>query len=150
MITFCIIFACNLQSVFWYKLLVTVKASNLEPHGNFGLFFFRRACYYQNAFYRKMINERNKGCRRTFDLQSRFCSFVAQNSPKEATTDYLLLDSAPNFGPLISRWKINKFENCWFPKCQDVWGSKGFVSAIVEFVKFPTSYEWSNIRRPVQ
>jgi hypothetical protein len=24
------------------------------------------------------------------------------------------LDSAPNLGPLISRWEINKFENCWY------------------------------------
>ncbi len=28
--------------------------------------------------------------------------------------DHLLLDSAPNLGPLISRWNINKLENCWF------------------------------------
>ncbi len=26
--------------------------------------------------------------------------------------DHLLLDSAPNLGPLISHWEINKFENC--------------------------------------
>jgi hypothetical protein len=26
--------------------------------------------------------------------------------------DHLFLDSAPNIGPLISRWEINKFENC--------------------------------------
>jgi hypothetical protein len=26
----------------------------------------------------------------------------------------LLLDSVPNLGPLISRWEINKFENCWY------------------------------------
>ncbi len=25
---------------------------------------------------------------------------------------HALLDSAPNLGPLISRWEINKFENC--------------------------------------
>jgi hypothetical protein len=25
---------------------------------------------------------------------------------------HLLLDSAPNLGLLISRWEINKFENC--------------------------------------
>jgi hypothetical protein len=30
------------------------------------------------------------------------------------TPDHLLLDSAPNLGPLISRWEINKFENCWY------------------------------------
>jgi hypothetical protein len=34
--------------------------------------------------------------------------------------------------------------------CQDFRGSKGFVSAIFEFVKFPTKDEWSNIRRHVQ
>ncbi len=28
--------------------------------------------------------------------------------------DHLLLDSAPNLGPLISRWQINKFENCLY------------------------------------
>ncbi len=32
--------------------------------------------------------------------------------------DHLLLDSAPNLGPLISRWVINKFENCWY---KSVW-----------------------------
>jgi hypothetical protein len=26
--------------------------------------------------------------------------------------NHLLLDSAPNPGPLISRWEINKFESC--------------------------------------
>jgi hypothetical protein len=30
------------------------------------------------------------------------------------TPDHLLLDSAPNVGPLISRWEINNFENCWY------------------------------------
>jgi hypothetical protein len=33
---------------------------------------------------------------------------------RELHPDHLLLDSAPNFGPLISRWKITKFENCWY------------------------------------
>ncbi len=28
--------------------------------------------------------------------------------------DHLLSDSAPNLGPLICRWEINKFENCWY------------------------------------
>jgi hypothetical protein len=30
------------------------------------------------------------------------------------TPDHLLWDSAPNLGPLISRWEINKFENCLY------------------------------------
>ncbi len=29
-------------------------------------------------------------------------------------SDHLLLDSAPNLGPLISCWEINKLENCWY------------------------------------
>ncbi len=30
-------------------------------------------------------------------------------------SDHLILDSAPNLGPLISRWEINnKFDNCWY------------------------------------
>ncbi len=28
--------------------------------------------------------------------------------------DHLFLDSALNLGPLISRWEINKFENCCY------------------------------------
>ncbi len=28
--------------------------------------------------------------------------------------DHLLLVSAPNLGPIISRWEINEFENCWY------------------------------------
>jgi hypothetical protein len=27
---------------------------------------------------------------------------------------HLSLDSAPDLGTLISRWEINKFENCWY------------------------------------
>jgi hypothetical protein len=27
---------------------------------------------------------------------------------------WLPKDSAPNLGPLISRWEINEFENCWY------------------------------------
>jgi hypothetical protein len=27
--------------------------------------------------------------------------------------DQIILDSVPNLGPLISRWKIKKFKNCW-------------------------------------
>ncbi len=41
-----------------------------------------------------------------FDWISEYSSF--------ATPDNLLLDSVPNLGPLISRWEINEFENCWY------------------------------------
>jgi hypothetical protein len=30
------------------------------------------------------------------------------------TPNHLLLDSAPNLGPLLSRWEINKFSNWWY------------------------------------
>ncbi len=33
---------------------------------------------------------------------------------EELPPDHLLLDSAPILGPLISRWEINKFKNCWY------------------------------------
>ncbi len=31
---------------------------------------------------------------------------------QDHTPDHLLLDSAPNIGPLISRWELDKFKNC--------------------------------------
>ncbi len=39
------------------------------------------------------------------EILSKFCS-------KKYPLDHQILDSAPNLGPLISRWEINKFENC--------------------------------------
>ncbi len=42
-------------------------------------------------------------------------TFLASNEEilvsMDLPPDYLLLDSAPNLGPLIYRWEINKFEN---------------------------------------
>jgi hypothetical protein len=38
-----------------------------------------------------------------------FFSLVRRPPP-----DHPLLDNALNLGPLISRWEINKFENCWY------------------------------------
>ncbi len=35
-------------------------------------------------------------------------------TPRPTWTIILLLDSAPNLGPLISRYEINKFENSWY------------------------------------
>ncbi len=50
--------------------------------------------------------------------------------------DHLLLDSVPNLGPLISRWELEKFKNCWNKSFRT---SKilTLVSAIFELVKFP-------------
>ncbi len=39
------------------------------------------------------------------------CSWESNIPP-----DHLLLDSAPNLGPLISCWEINKFEICWYKR----------------------------------
>jgi hypothetical protein len=64
--------------------------------------------------------------------------------------DHLLLDIAPNLGPLISRWEINQVRKLLIQKCQDFRGSKAFVQQFFEFVKVPTRYEWSNIRGTVQ
>jgi hypothetical protein len=38
----------------------------------------------------------------------------AQLAVKLLSPNHLLLDSAPNLGPLISLWEINKFEDCWY------------------------------------
>jgi hypothetical protein len=34
--------------------------------------------------------------------------------PRFVPPDHLLLDSAPNLRPLISRWEINKFKHFWY------------------------------------
>jgi hypothetical protein len=62
----------------------------------------------------------------------------AENSraTQDISPDHLLLDSAPNLGPLISCWEINKFENCWY-KCQDFRVSKAFVSTIFYICEVP-------------
>ncbi len=65
------------------------------------------------------------------------------------TPDHLLLYSAPNLGPLISL-RNQQVRKMLIQKCEDFKGSKAFVSAIFEFVKFPTRYEWCNIKGTVQ
>ncbi len=44
------------------------------------------------------------------ELISELMSFRKGNTC--TTPNHLLLDTAPNLGPLISPWEINKFENC--------------------------------------
>jgi hypothetical protein len=41
-------------------------------------------------------------------------AIVITNFTQVIPPDHILLDSAPNIGPLISRWEIIKFENCWY------------------------------------
>ncbi len=82
----------------------TVKASNFGPHGHSEACFL--ACYHQKAFYRK--NERNKSSRKTFNFANFVLYMFARIPP-----DHLLLDRYPNIGPLISRWELDNFKNCW-------------------------------------
>jgi hypothetical protein len=62
-------------------LKIAVKASDFRPHGNFEPFFPKRLLLSNRVLQKKLWN---KSCRQTFDLQSQFCSFLAQNSPKKA------------------------------------------------------------------
>ncbi len=65
--------------------------------------------------------------------------------------DHLLLDSAPNLGPLISRWEINDFETCWYKSVRILEVLKLLFQQIMNLtIKFPPRYERSNIKRPVQ
>ncbi len=64
-------------------------------------------------------------------------------------SDHLLLDSALYLGPLISHWEMNKFENYWYKSVKILEVLK-LLFDIFEFVKFPTRYEWSNIKGTVQ
>ncbi len=65
--------------------------------------------------------------------------------------DHLLLDSATNLGPLISRWEINKLKNCWYKSVMILEVlNKLLFQQLFKFVKFPTRYEWSKIRSTVQ
>ncbi len=40
-------------------------------------------------------------------------SIIYSQTSIYVSPDHLILDSARNLGPLISRLEINKFENCW-------------------------------------
>ncbi len=59
-----------------------------------------------------LLNNNNKRLKiiitSIFINQNSQCSHEIESLP----LDHLFLDSAPNLGPLISRWEINEFENC--------------------------------------
>ncbi len=65
----------------------------------------------------------SKCCKIFWVLTSHNCSdSLIMSSQKSATSyswlfivppDHLLLDRSPNIGPLISRWELDKFKNCW-------------------------------------
>jgi hypothetical protein len=46
---------------------------------------------------------------RSFGLWTTMHMRLRSNIPP----DHLLLDSAPNLGPLKSCWELDKFKNCW-------------------------------------
>jgi hypothetical protein len=48
-------------------------------------FFFQKGLLLSKQVLQE--NEWNKSCRQTFDVQSQFCSFLAQNSPNKEGTD---------------------------------------------------------------
>jgi hypothetical protein len=60
----------------------TVKAPNFGPHENFGPLFQKGLLTLKRVLQK---NEENKRCRKTLDLQIRFCSFFVHDSSTEAT-----------------------------------------------------------------
>jgi hypothetical protein len=60
----------------------------------------------------KMRNMQQKSGQKANALQKEMKIRIASHRSNMIPLDHLLLDSAPNLGPLIFRWKINKFENC--------------------------------------
>ncbi len=44
---------------------------------------------------------------------SSFVNFAEPKDSRRVPPDHLLLDSAPNIGPL-TRWELDKFKNCWY------------------------------------
>ncbi len=64
--------------------------------------------------------------------------------------DHLLMDRFPNIGPLISHGNLAYSNNAETKGFRTSKNPDSFVSAIFEFVNFPTRYEWSKIRGSVQ
>jgi hypothetical protein len=60
----------------------TVKAPIFGPHGKFGHLFQKGLLSLKRVLQK---NEENESCRKTLDLQIRFCSFFVQDSSTEAT-----------------------------------------------------------------
>ncbi len=79
------------------------KPLTLDIMKTLDLIFFQKGLLLSICVLRK--NEWNKSSRRTFDLESRFCSFLSQNSPEEATN---LAENGPMFpwGPKLETFAI--------------------------------------------
>jgi hypothetical protein len=63
-----------------YRPTNTVKASTFEPHENWTI--FKRLSIIKTVLEK---NQENECWRKTSDLQTRFCSYLIHDSPKEAT-----------------------------------------------------------------
>jgi hypothetical protein len=63
-------------------VLLTVKAPNFGPQGNFGPLFQKGLLSLKRVIQK---NEENKSCRQTLDRQIRFCKFFVHDSSTEAT-----------------------------------------------------------------
>jgi hypothetical protein len=70
---------------FGFNRTLTVKAPNFGPLFQKGLLSLTRVL---------QKNKDNKSCRKTLDVQSRFCSFFVHDSSTEATE---LATKSPNF-----------------------------------------------------
>ncbi len=86
-----------------------------RPFTTSSLFVARRWHFFRRVFF----NSGSGVIRRplvldTFAAPSRRGRIPARSPRRESPRDHLLLDSAPNLGPLISRWEINKFNNCCY------------------------------------
>jgi hypothetical protein len=69
------------------------------------------------------------------------------------STDYpnhLILDRCPYIGPLISRWELDKFKNCWNKSFRTSKIMTLLYQKFLNLVNFLTRYEWSKIRGTVQ
>ncbi len=80
----------------------TVKAPNFGPHGHFGPLFQKGFLSLKRLLQK---NEENKSCRKTFDLQIRYCSFFVHDSSTEATE---LARKSPKFrcGPKLEAFTV--------------------------------------------
>ncbi len=95
---------------------------------------------------RGVANSGLEPCDRKTEDRTNFTS--ASYEKEELHPDHLLLDSALNLGPLVSRCEINKFENCWYKSVRILEVLKLLFQQILNFST--SQQEWSNIRGTVQ
>ncbi len=67
---------------------------------------------------------------------------LSNNRWSRVTPDHIFLDSAPNLGPLISRWEINKIENCWYKSVQTLEVLKLLFQQFLNLLNFIPNEIW--------